>query len=432
MDTQSPKGAGDWTDHAADAGTDVAGTRLPARILDEIARARGAVPIEPRMVLYRGGHMYAGVEDSAHLGYLRQRLLAVANAEEGDRRRAVLAFLALQTREGTTAAINTYDSQVLTWGTGFSGRGYLPRVLSRAVTSERVRAALHESGVRFRARGLYDVVDLDLGLVVTGGIRALETLRSATPLLHLLIDLARSPKTRDAVTDAQLTTFLEGSGAVTGGHAIATQALFNLVAHLRHWAPGYATGCVEWAASQAPGPPSMERDLRLSALVGRYFYGRARRAQWLPDWSQFRIYFTRHMLDDGLDATREPFIQADAPPDDDPFATAPLSMPTRPTSPAAQGVILRSPLLSSSKEISAVAAGKADPLRRGSRGLAVLALQKAFLSMGVQIPGGADGIFGPGLESVVRGFQRAYHLPADGIAGPATLHALDAALESKG
>lgn len=324
MDTRSPDGAADdWTRYASDSGTTVAGARLPDAITGAVTRVRDAVPREPRMIHYRGGYMYAGVEDAAHVAYLKQRLLSLASAEAEPRRRAIMAFLAFQTREGTTAAINTYDTQVLTWGTGFSGRGYLPKVLVRVAANDRVRTALHEAGVRCRTRGLYDVVDAAAGLVVTGGIRALEALKASTPLLHLLIDLARSPKTRDAVTEAQLTTFVEGSGAVTGGEEIATQALFNFVTHLRHWAPSYAMGSVEWAASQAPGPPSAERDVRLAALVGRYFYGRAHRAQWIPDWGQFRIYFAKHLKEDGLDTSRDPFIQTATPPTEDPFLTTP-------------------------------------------------------------------------------------------------------------
>lgn len=56
-------------------------------------------------------------------------------------------------------------------------------------------------------------------------------------------------------------------------------------------------------------------------------------------------------------------------------------------------------------------------LERGDRGAAVRQLQRA---LGVR----ADGIFGRGTESALRGFQRRHRLTVDGVAGPATLRAL--------
>lgn len=58
-------------------------------------------------------------------------------------------------------------------------------------------------------------------------------------------------------------------------------------------------------------------------------------------------------------------------------------------------------------------------LRRGSRGDAVLELQRELRrqhSAGIA----ADGIFGPATERAVRGFQRERGLAADGLVGPAT------------
>lgn len=64
-------------------------------------------------------------------------------------------------------------------------------------------------------------------------------------------------------------------------------------------------------------------------------------------------------------------------------------------------------------------------LREGSRGTAVVALQKA---LNAQYPAYshlvADGIYGPATAATVREFQTRAHLSVDGIAGPQTLHAL--------
>jgi peptidoglycan hydrolase-like protein with peptidoglycan-binding domain len=78
-------------------------------------------------------------------------------------------------------------------------------------------------------------------------------------------------------------------------------------------------------------------------------------------------------------------------------------------------------------EIEAVAAGK-GVLRRGATGDGVKALQSALIALGTDVPGGADGAFGPGLEGAVKAFQAAHGLGADGVVGRGTLAALDAAL----
>lgn len=71
-------------------------------------------------------------------------------------------------------------------------------------------------------------------------------------------------------------------------------------------------------------------------------------------------------------------------------------------------------------------AGGARPvLRVGSRGDAVAALQRALVAAGFQM--GVDGDFGPGTEMGVRAFQRTKELADDGIVGPGTWAALDAA-----
>jgi peptidoglycan hydrolase-like protein with peptidoglycan-binding domain len=53
------------------------------------------------------------------------------------------------------------------------------------------------------------------------------------------------------------------------------------------------------------------------------------------------------------------------------------------------------------------------------------------MALGATVPGGADGVFGPGLEGAIKTFQRTHALDADGAVGPATLRALDAALQTR-
>lgn len=64
-------------------------------------------------------------------------------------------------------------------------------------------------------------------------------------------------------------------------------------------------------------------------------------------------------------------------------------------------------------------------LRLGSKGPEVLALQKALVAAGAAIA--ADGAFGPATDKAVRDAQLRLGLVVDGLAGPQTIAALDAA-----
>ncbi len=61
------------------------------------------------------------------------------------------------------------------------------------------------------------------------------------------------------------------------------------------------------------------------------------------------------------------------------------------------------------------------------KGSSVTSLQTALTTLGYS-PGAADGNYGPATTEAVTAFQTANDLTADGIAGPQTLAAINAAL----
>ena len=63
-------------------------------------------------------------------------------------------------------------------------------------------------------------------------------------------------------------------------------------------------------------------------------------------------------------------------------------------------------------------------LREGATGSDVKAVQTALLKAGVQVPGGADGVFGPATRSAVTAFQSRKGLPTTGEIDKATAAAL--------
>ncbi|MCT7377521.1 N-acetylmuramidase domain-containing protein [Chelativorans salis] len=78
----------------------------------------------------------------------------------------------------------------------------------------------------------------------------------------------------------------------------------------------------------------------------------------------------------------------------------------------------------------AVAPGTPGLLRKGDHGTAVRHLQNLLRALGH--PVASDGIFGPRTEAAVALFQRRQGLMADGIAGPATMEAMEKALPLAG
>jgi hypothetical protein len=70
-------------------------------------------------------------------------------------------------------------------------------------------------------------------------------------------------------------------------------------------------------------------------------------------------------------------------------------------------------------------------IRPGEEGEQVAALQQALITLGYE-PGEPDGNYGPATVEAVQSFQTAAGLPADGIAGPTTLNAVNEALAAQG
>lgn len=77
--------------------------------------------------------------------------------------------------------------------------------------------------------------------------------------------------------------------------------------------------------------------------------------------------------------------------------------------------------------------GAPTPLQAGSTGPAVVALQRKLLAKGYLTAAAlatGPGVYGPRTQAAVRAFQKAYGLPATGVAGAHTLAALNSFVPS--
>ena len=265
-----------------------------------------------------GGSVYSG-QDPTLVAWLKIYLANKASQASGEAARGTLAFAALLGREGSTAAINTYDNQIFTWGVGWGGLGALPMVMDRLVlASPLVVQRLGNCGVTYQSGGNWSIDD-GSGRLVTDKKSALQLIRGTPSLLNLFIDLAKNPATRQAVVDAQLGAFLALSGRFAGSEEVATQALYNFVTHLKHWAPGYIAppgrpSAVQVAAAKVGGSASSERDRQLAPAIVQAFYDNAPSSGYVvTGWKQVQSY-VRDMARDGLDVTGDPLLSASSAP----------------------------------------------------------------------------------------------------------------------
>lgn len=95
-----------------------------------------------------------------------------------------------------------------------------------------------------------------------------------------------------------------------------------------------------------------------------------------------------------------------------------------PTATAKRGQAADPSKLPAPADRPATTPGLANPLALGARGEMVAQLQRALISAGVTVRGGADGVFGTGTQNAVRTFQRSQGLPVTGTVDVATYRAL--------
>jgi len=108
---------------------------------------------------------------------------------------------------------------------------------------------------------------------------------------------------------------------------------------------------------------------------------------------------------------------------------APSEAESDPYAPENMPVLWSDPLRDAA-DLQEIARGRGS-LKRGDRGPAVMALQRALVELGIDVPGGADGIFGRGTAEALKKVQSEAGIEATGVADEGTLLVIDKRLQAK-
>lgn len=197
------------------------------------------------------GHDYIARRDGApeHRAYAFRgdEELGLASSRRDQRAWEIFEFV--MRSEGDTSALNTYDSQIVTVGAGFSARSRRAQALYNRLP-EAFRRTLFEHGIQVNDDNTFTVLDLTQGIAVSGD-GGLRLLQRDERRLSLLINLAQSEEqmtmegetrpAREWMLEAQFEQIRDGlPRAVVDTWPLAAA---KIAVKIRHWQPGV----VSWA-----------------------------------------------------------------------------------------------------------------------------------------------------------------------------------------
>jgi hypothetical protein len=260
--------AGKWEEYAD-------GRALPVEIVEQIKSARAKYPAID--LKKKGEHKYSYYGTSAHKKYLLDWVKTKIDGVSGKSDKfAAMTFRDLLSREGSTSSWNTWDNQIVTWGTGFSAIASLPEfVLPLLNQQQAAREKLRAVGFVWVDKQGYRLVDVNKGAVVVSKGKdhkaAAEAWRQQPDLLTAMSGISEDAESRDGVSEAMFQGYKKMSASFDAS-PIHTQALFGFVSHMHHWLPAFAkAGWKEAAAEAGSGASSEERDCQLAITFAKRF-----------------------------------------------------------------------------------------------------------------------------------------------------------------
>ena len=294
------------TTEAADWRPYIGKDQVPAEVLETIRKNRALFPARKLTLVtgkYAGEFHFNYNPPDDHVAWARAYVQKKVEAS-ADRVETLVnrAFLKLLDLEGRPASMQTYDSQIVTWGVGLGAMGDGVHAFTQLNKSPRMKKLLDDLGINYEKYD-YQVVDLALKKVVSstavtkakgGGdtrgedsrhIAPLKSWRRQTDLLSAIIAISEDKATREAVLESQYAVYLQNSTQWPGKDKVFTVALFVMIIHLHHWMPAiakYGVHVEKLFEQIGGGTPSVETDKKLAVQVARAFVRKAK-AAWAED-----------------------------------------------------------------------------------------------------------------------------------------------------
>ncbi len=203
-------------------------------IIDSIRRERTLVKENSGLFKHGSGYEYDGTPGSDPA----PTNLSNSNARHAEINGLVWRELA---GEGSSASINTYDSQLLTWGRGFGGSsGQLKKKMEILFAGDAdLRNQLMDAGFTYEG-GQWLAVNTNTQQIEEGD-KALKLIRTDKKVLSLLIQLGEAPEHRQNVVNAEVGTVLQNAGAVPSWAYSWSNAAIRFTAHCVHWGSAWSS-----------------------------------------------------------------------------------------------------------------------------------------------------------------------------------------------
>jgi hypothetical protein len=152
-------------------------------------------------------------------------------------------------KEGGLDSLNTYDSEIVTWGKGFSAKSHsMNDVLLRMFKSDpEAKEMLLQAGIALSASD-WMVVNGETGAIETG-TNALRLLQFDQQLLSLFITLGSDPKHSAHALEAQWAWIRKRTANVPEYAYDWPADSIQLMAHLSQWMPALRWGLVDYKST---------------------------------------------------------------------------------------------------------------------------------------------------------------------------------------
>ena len=142
--------------------------------------------------------------------------------------------------EGSSASINAYDSQMVTWGRGLgAASGPLNVAMAELFKDPEIVRAFQSVGVSFQGSNTWLAINTVTG-AVEQGTNALAIMQTDPHILAAMIEIGENERFKQEVADAQWKGIKAHGTANVPDFALDwPKAIIQLVAHITHWAPAY-------------------------------------------------------------------------------------------------------------------------------------------------------------------------------------------------